>query len=59
MMNYIIVTRNPTTKKLAIITDGESDVPAEFEDEREAMDAADETPICKAWGYEILEVDAP
>lgn len=55
-MSYIIVTRNPRVKKLVIVTDGDDNVPAEFKTEREAAEAASNTTICKAWGYDILEV---
>jgi hypothetical protein len=53
-MSYIIVARNPRTGKLAVITDGE-DV-AEFGTEDEAIDAAGNTMICKAWPYHFVEV---
>ena len=55
-MSYILVTRNPRGK-LVIVTDGEDNVPAEFVDEEEAVDAASDTTICKAWGYMVVEVD--
>jgi hypothetical protein len=55
-MSYIIVTRNPRVKKLVIVTDGDDNVPAEFATEREALDAAGNTTICKAWGYDIIEI---
>lgn len=56
-MSYILLTRNPRVKKLVIVTDGDDNVPAEFESWDEARAAADNTTICKAWGYEIIEVD--
>lgn len=55
-MGFIIVSRNPRTKNLVIVTDGEDNVPAECKTEEEAIDAAHNTTICKAWGYEIVEV---
>lgn len=54
-MGYLIATRNPRTKKLVIITEGEGDDVAEFETEEAASDAASNTTICKAWGYELIE----
>jgi hypothetical protein len=56
--NYIIATRNPRTKRLVLVVDDDENV-AEFESEQEAIDAADNTTICKAWGYELIEVAAP
>ena len=58
-INYIIVTRNPSTKRLALVMDESGEHVAEFESDQDAMDAANNTTICKAWGYEVLEVSAP
>jgi hypothetical protein len=55
-MSFILVTRNPRNKKLVIVTDGDDNVPAEFKSEIEASDAASETTICKAWGYDVIEI---
>lgn len=55
-MSYILVSRNPVANKLVIVTDGEDNIPAEFESEEEAIDAAHNTTICRAWGYDIVEV---
>lgn len=55
-MSFIIVTRNPRTKNLVIVTDGEDNVPAECATEAEAIESAHNTTICKAWGYDIIEV---
>ena len=55
-MSYILVSRNPRTKKLVIITDGEDNIPFEFERREDAVTAADCTMICKAWSYEIVEI---
>lgn len=57
--NYVIVTRNPLTKRLVLVMEDDGDNVAEFESEQDAMDAADNTTICKAWGYELVEVAAP
>jgi len=55
-MGYIILSRNPRTGKLVIVTDGDDNVQAECETEEEAIESAHNTTICKAWGYEIVEV---
>jgi hypothetical protein len=56
-MSYIIVARNPRTRKLIVITSYENDeVVAEFDTETEAIAAADNTMICKAWPYHFVEV---
>jgi hypothetical protein len=55
-MTFIITTRNPKSKKLLIITNEDDDYAAEFETEPEAMEAAHETTLCKAWGCEVVEV---
>lgn len=59
MTSYIIVTRNPGTKKLMVIeeADGEDkSCVSEFETEDEAYEHASTIPICRAWGAEILPV---
>lgn len=56
--NYIIATRNPRTQKLVLVTNDDGETVAEFESESEAKNAADKTTICKAWGYEVVEVSA-
>jgi hypothetical protein len=55
--SYIIAIRNPRTNKLVLVTNDDETV-CEFESERDAMIAADNTSICKAWGYEVIEVSA-
>jgi hypothetical protein len=56
-MGWIITTRNPKTKKLVIITDGdEADDFAEFSTEGEANAVAMAVPLCEAWGYNAVEV---
>lgn len=55
-MSYIVVTRNPGTKKLIGITDFDDGEIAEFETEESASEAAANTTICKAWGYQIVEI---
>jgi hypothetical protein len=58
-MSHIIVTRNPSSKRLVAITNetgSHREHVAEFETEREAVQAALEVPCCKAWGFLTLEV---
>lgn len=58
-MSFIIVTRNPGTRKLISITDSGSsdDILAEYQTKEEAEKAAKYVPACVAWGYDILEVE--
>lgn len=53
--SWIILTRNPATKRLIAVVDDDERI-AEFHTEEAAMDAADNTTVCKAWGYELMEV---
>lgn len=58
-MTFIITTRNPKTKRLVAIVADEEDSAwtiAEFETEETAAEAASNTTLCKAWGYEVVEV---
>lgn len=59
-MGYIVVSRSPRTNRLIVVTDGAEDstedVVAEFATEEEAKERADKVTCCKAWGYEIVEV---
>lgn len=57
--SYILLVRNPQTKKLIPITTDDGETIAEFDSEHSAFDAADNTTVCKVWGYEVVEVDAP
>ena len=60
MVSYIIVTRNPTSKKLMIIEEADpaaqynGAVIAEFATEDEAYEHAETLPVCRAWGAEIV-----
>jgi hypothetical protein len=56
-MGYVLMTRNPKNGRLVAIVDDDHGNLAEFGTEAEAADAADHTTLCKAWGYEIVEVD--
>jgi hypothetical protein len=56
-MTFIIVTRNPSTQKLITIVDNDEGDVSEFKTEEQANDAASQTTVCKAWGYQVLEAD--
>jgi 3-hydroxy-3-methylglutaryl CoA synthase len=60
MTTYIIAVRNPTTKRLIIISkdsaNGESEGPLEFTAEDAAVTMAVGVSICKAWGFEIVPI---
>lgn len=59
-MEYIIVARNPSNRKLIAILDfpgTHRECVAEYSSEDAAYEAAKEIPICRAWSYEIVEVD--
>jgi hypothetical protein len=56
-MSYIIVCRNPTSRKLLIISNDDSNDPAEFETVEEAYEAANGMAVCRAWGVEIVLID--
>ena len=56
-MSYILVSRNPRTHKLIVITGDDDDTVAEFATESDAAAVAMAVPICEAWGYEAIEVN--
>jgi hypothetical protein len=58
-MSFILTTRNPRSKKLVIISENDDGDPAEFKTESEALAAAAETTVCKAWGYDVIEIPNP
>lgn len=59
-MGFVILTRNPTSRKLIAIIDSDDEYAvAEFKTESDAIKAAHNTTVCKAWGYKILEVERP
>lgn len=58
MANYIIVTRNPRTQKLAVVMDEDGDHPVEFTSEDDANRYAGEMVVCEAWGFDLVEVPA-
>lgn len=55
-MGWIVVSRNPRTKTLVIVTGDDNETPAEFETESDACAVALAVPICSAWGFEAVEV---
>lgn len=55
-MGYVIIIRNPSNKKLLAVTEEDGDAVAEFSSESEANDAAHETTVCRAWGFEVVEI---
>lgn len=56
-MGFIIVSRNPRTQRLIVVTDDNDEDPAEFATESEALAVSQAVPICVAWGYQVVEVD--
>lgn len=60
-MSCIIIVRNPQNQKLIAIENGETagagDVLAEWDTEDEAHEAAKTIPVCRAWGYDVLELN--
>jgi hypothetical protein len=57
-MGYILVARNPRNQKLVVITGEDGETVAEFETESEANAVAMAVPVCEAWGYQALAVEA-
>lgn len=55
-MSYVILTRNPRTRELIAIVGSDDDGIAEFRTEKEAAETAAKTTVCKAWGYDVIEV---
>lgn len=55
-MTFILVTRNPRTKQLIVITGEDQENAAEFQTESEANAVAMAVPLCEAWGFEAVEV---
>lgn len=53
---YIIVTRNPRSGRLIVVSDADGD-PAQFKTEDDAHEAAKHTVITRAWGYKVISVD--
>lgn len=56
MKSYIIVSRNPNTKKLLVIVDEDGN-PAEFSSEETALDVAEKHNVCQSWGSDVVLID--
>jgi len=54
-VSYIIVTRNPRSKKLIVIVDDDGG-PCEYPTEQTALYDARRINMCKAWGAEIVPI---
>ncbi len=59
MSNFIILVRNPQNGAVLTINDWADDLEfvAQFEDEEAANKAAQDQPLCKAWGYQLVELE--
>lgn len=60
-MTYIIVTRNPNSKCIQVVTrlcgdDAEDPPIAEYKTFDEAMGVANNIPSCVAWDFDIVEI---
>jgi hypothetical protein len=55
MITYIVVMRNPQTLKILALSDDDG-VLCEFQDEQGAIEAAQESEACRAWGFEVVPV---
>lgn len=55
-MNFIILTRNPNGRGVLAIM-GEDDSIMQFETREAAEKAASNQVLCKAWGYQIVELE--
>lgn len=59
-MSYIVLTRDPMSRKLLILRHGQGDDGRndlhEFDSEVAAHSLALRT-VCKEWGYEVVRVD--
>lgn len=55
-MNYIILVRNPNSKQVVAIQNGE-DI-AMFDTHEAAEECAEDQTLCVVWGYQIVEVEA-
>lgn len=56
-MGFVLITRNPRTNKAIAIVNADDDLISEFPTEAAATEAANNTTACKAWGYQIVEID--
>lgn len=57
-MTYIIVVRNPRTKRLrAILKEADGGVIAEFDTLELAREVARTHPLCRRWGFGVVEIN--
>ena len=56
MAEFIVVSRNPSNKRILFVSDEEGE-PMVFQSESEAESAGHTAPICRAWGYSIIELE--
>lgn len=52
---FILIARNPKTKRLVVVDDG--DYPVEYESEESAIEATRHRPICRVWGAQVVPVE--
>lgn len=57
-MSYIVLLRNPLSRKLLVLEDATDERCAvmEFSSEVGAHSVAQRNAACKAWGYEVINV---
>jgi hypothetical protein len=55
-LRYIVLIRNPSNKALDVIMAADEDRIVEFETEDAAEQWAAESKICRAWGYQVVQV---
>lgn len=53
---YVMVALNPASRKPVAIVDDEGNI-ATYPSYNAAQDAADNTTICRAWPYKIIELN--
>lgn len=57
-MSYIVVFRNPSNSCVLVLEDDAfEDAALEFSSEARARECADNVPACRAWGYQVVEID--
>ena len=60
-MSYIILSRNPTNKRLLAIQEFDNTGPtaiSEYPTEEAAHRDAEHIGMCRAWGYQIIKVES-
>ena len=56
MAEFIVVSRNPSNKRILFVSDEEGE-PMVFSSESEAESAGHTAPMCRAWGYLIIKIE--